>query len=157
MTSAITKNWRKSAKGLTESSIAANIFQQGNMSRWRNSVLATRKKESRQQGTKTAQKVILNEISSVREISLLKELKHPNIVDLITILVEKEKIYLVFEFMPMDLKQYLDSLKSKILWNSQLLQSYQGSGKFMREKLVRSYMFQLICVSHVISLVIQTI
>nr|CBZ41239.1 CDK1b protein [Oikopleura dioica] len=69
--------------------------------------------------------------TSVREISLLKELKHPNIVDLITILVEKEKIYLVFEFMPMDLKQYLDSLKS--------------SGKFMREKLVRSYMFQLIC------------
>ncbi len=97
-----------------ESSTAANIFQQDNTSQWRNFALETRKKEFHQQGRKTAKPAGFQWDSSVREISLLKELKHPNIVDLITILVEKEKIYLVFEFMPMDLKQYLDSLKSKI-------------------------------------------
>ena len=48
---------------------------------------------------------------SVREITLLKELKHPNIVELMAICLESEKIYLVFEYMNMDLKQYLDSTK----------------------------------------------
>ena len=54
---------------------------------------------------------IFFQIFSVREITLLKELKHPNIVELISICLENEKIYLVFEYMNMDLKQYLDSTK----------------------------------------------
>ena len=49
---------------------------------------------------------------SVREITLLNELKHPNIVELMAICPEKEKLYLIFEFMSMDLKQYLDITKS---------------------------------------------
>ena len=50
---------------------------------------------------------------SVREITLLNELKHPNIVELMAICPEKEKLYLIFEFMSMDLKQYLDITKSQ--------------------------------------------
>eukprot|EP00731_Ephydatia_muelleri_P024827 Em0016g1098a len=48
--------------------------------------------------------------TAVREISLLKELEHPNIVLLEGILHQDNKLYLVFEFMQMDLKKYLDTI-----------------------------------------------
>merc|ERR1711937_203801 len=51
--------------------------------------------------------------TSVREISLLKELKHPNIVELISVIMDQDKLYLCFEFMKMDLKEYLETLKKK--------------------------------------------
>jgi serine/threonine protein kinase len=48
--------------------------------------------------------------TAVREISLLKELKHhPNVVNLQTVLHEDSKLYLVFEFLTCDLKKYLDT------------------------------------------------
>ena len=53
--------------------------------------------------------------TAIREISLLKELqffKHPCIVSLLEILHEDSRLYLVFEFMQMDLKRYLDSIPS---------------------------------------------
>ena len=56
---------------------------------------------------------IINFYCSVREISLLKELKHPNIVELISVIMDQDKLYLCFEFMKMDLKEYLETLKSK--------------------------------------------
>ena len=56
-------------------------------------------------------------VFSVREISLLKELKHPNIVELISVIMDENKLYLCFEFMKMDLKEYLDTLKSKLFFN----------------------------------------
>ena len=55
----------------------------------------------------------MNFYFSVREISLLKELKHPNIVELISVIMDQDKLYLCFEFMKMDLKEYLETLKSK--------------------------------------------
>ena len=53
--------------------------------------------------------------TAIREISLLKELQffnHPCIVSLLDILHEDSRLYLVFEFMQMDLKRYLDSIPS---------------------------------------------
>jgi len=47
--------------------------------------------------------------TSLREISLLKELNHPNIVKLEEVVSHKNKLYLVFEFATCDLKKYLDS------------------------------------------------
>lgn len=46
----------------------------------------------------------------LREISLLKGMKHPNIVDLKDIVLESGKVYLVFEYLKRDLKNFLDSL-----------------------------------------------
>lgn len=45
-----------------------------------------------------------------REISLLKELKHPNIVTLDDVLLDNTHLYLVFEFLTMDLRRYMDTL-----------------------------------------------
>ena len=43
----------------------------------------------------------------VREINLLLELKHPNIVHLYDVIRRDNEIYLIFEFMNTDLYQYL--------------------------------------------------
>ncbi|ODO09419.1 cyclin-dependent kinase 1 [Cryptococcus amylolentus CBS 6273] len=52
--------------------------------------------------------------TSIREISLLKELsKDDNIVKLLDIVHSEAKLYLVFEFLDMDLKKYMDSLGEK--------------------------------------------
>ncbi|XP_014368219.1 cyclin-dependent kinase 1 [Papilio machaon] len=66
--------------------------------------------------------------TAIREISLLKELNHPNIVKLEDVLMEESRLYLIFEFLAMDLKKYMDSL---------------GSGKFMDPAVVKSYLFQI--------------
>ncbi|XP_018320756.1 cyclin-dependent kinase 1 [Agrilus planipennis] len=66
--------------------------------------------------------------TAIREISLLKELRHPNIVTLEDVLMEECRLYLIFEFLSMDLKNYLDSL---------------GKGKLMDPKLVKSYLHQI--------------
>ncbi|XP_036400659.1 cyclin-dependent kinase 2-like [Megalops cyprinoides] len=47
--------------------------------------------------------------TAIREISLLKELSHPNIVKLLDVLHTEKKLYLVFEYMNQDLKKYMDS------------------------------------------------
>ncbi len=46
--------------------------------------------------------------TSIREISLLKQLRHPNIVYLMDLIHGEKKLYLVFEFMEHDLKKFLD-------------------------------------------------
>ncbi|XP_023717040.1 cyclin-dependent kinase 2 isoform X3 [Cryptotermes secundus] len=52
--------------------------------------------------------------TAIREISLLKELDHPNIVRLLDVVHAATKLYLVFEFLTQDLKKYLDSLSEML-------------------------------------------
>jgi len=66
--------------------------------------------------------------TAIREISLLKELQHPNIVKLEDIIMQEKKLYLIFEFLSMDLKKYLDSIAAE---------------KHMDKMLVKSYLYQI--------------
>ncbi|XP_046473750.1 cyclin-dependent kinase 1 isoform X1 [Neodiprion pinetum] len=66
--------------------------------------------------------------TAIREISLLKELQHPNIVSLEDVLMEESRLYLIFEFLSMDLKKYMDTL---------------GNGRLMEPEVVKSYLYQI--------------
>ncbi|CAN8097853.1 unnamed protein product [Discula destructiva] len=49
--------------------------------------------------------------TAIREISLLKEMRDPNIVRLLNIVhADSHKLYLVFEFLDLDLKKYMEAL-----------------------------------------------
>jgi len=60
---------------------------------------------------------------------VLRELTHPNIVNLIDVIMDSTKIYLVFEFLYMDLKKYIDDQKNQ--------------GSRIDIDLTTSYVFQL--------------
>jgi len=47
--------------------------------------------------------------TAVREISILKQLQHPNIVRLYDVILSDQELNLVFEFVDQDLKKYLDT------------------------------------------------
>uniref|UniRef100_A0A8C8SIE2 Cyclin-dependent kinase 2 n=1 Tax=Pelusios castaneus TaxID=367368 RepID=A0A8C8SIE2_9SAUR len=75
--------------------------------------------------------------TAIREISLLKELNHSNIVKLLDVIHTENKLYLVFEFLNQDLKKFMDS------------SSISG----IPLPLIKSYLFQLLqglafCHSH---------
>ena len=69
-------------------------------------------------------------ILSLREISILRELSHPNVVNLIDVIMGVNQLYLVFEFLYMDLKKYIDDQKAQ--------------GQRIDIELSTSYMFQLV-------------
>ena len=46
--------------------------------------------------------------TSLREITILRELSHPNIVELKDVVCENNKLYLLFEYVDFDLRKYLD-------------------------------------------------
>jgi len=48
--------------------------------------------------------------TAIREISILKEMQHQNIVGLLDVVNMPNKLYLVFEFLDQDLKRYMDSV-----------------------------------------------
>merc|ERR1711976_485967 len=62
--------------------------------------------------------------TAIREISLLKELQHPNIVLLQDVIMQESRLYLIFEFLTMDLKKYLDTIPQKEFCDPNLVQSY---------------------------------
>ncbi len=63
--------------------------------------------------------------TAIREISLLKELQHPNIVSLQDIIMQENRLYLIFEFLTMDLKKYIDTaVPPKEFMDRQLVKSY---------------------------------
>ncbi|OCT92810.1 hypothetical protein XELAEV_18015874mg [Xenopus laevis] len=68
--------------------------------------------------------------TAIREISLLKELNHPNIVKLLDVIHTENKLYLVFEFLNQDLKKFMDGSNisgiSLALVKSYLFQLLQG-------------------------------
>lgn len=49
--------------------------------------------------------------TTLREIFALKELDHPNIIKLLDIIYEplNKKLFLIFEYMPYDLRKYIKS------------------------------------------------
>lgn len=65
--------------------------------------------------------------TALREISLLKELKHPNIVRLQDVLWQPKKLTLVFEYVDQDLKKYMD-----------------GFGTLLDPMTVKSFFYQLL-------------
>ncbi|KAG0280981.1 Cyclin-dependent kinase catalytic subunit [Linnemannia exigua] len=69
--------------------------------------------------------------TAIREISLLKELKHNHVVELLDIVHEESKLFLVFEFLDMDLKKYMDKVNQP-----------RGPGLPMQQ--VKEYLHQLI-------------
>jgi len=50
-------------------------------------------------------------ITALREMCILKNLRHENIVELIEIIQDVDKIYLIFEYVDQDLKMFLDEHK----------------------------------------------
>nr|CAH7732227.1 unnamed protein product [Callosobruchus chinensis] len=52
--------------------------------------------------------------TAIREISLLKGLRHSSIVELLDVMQTTDKLYLVFEYLDLDLKRYLDNTKSPL-------------------------------------------
>lgn len=67
--------------------------------------------------------------TAIREISLMKELRHLNIVRLHDVIHTESKLMLVFEFMEQDLKKYMD---------------IHGDRGALDPATVRSFMFQLL-------------
>ncbi|BFZ06355.1 hypothetical protein BsWGS_09395 [Bradybaena similaris] len=62
--------------------------------------------------------------TAIREISLLKELDHANVVRLLDVIHCEMKLYLVFEYLTKDLKKYMDSFPSSEVINPALIKSY---------------------------------
>lgn len=52
--------------------------------------------------------------TAIREIALLKELAHPNVVRLLDVFVKPNKLVLVFEFLENDLKKHMKSANNKL-------------------------------------------
>ncbi|GMM45059.1 cyclin-dependent serine/threonine-protein kinase [Pichia kluyveri] len=69
--------------------------------------------------------------TAIREISLMKELKHENIVTLYDVIHTENKLTLVFEFMDSDLKRYMD------------MNGYNSNGA-LDPRTVKSFMYQLL-------------
>ena len=46
--------------------------------------------------------------TAIREISLLKELQHNNVVRLEDVVHSEKRLYLVFEYLDLDLKKHMD-------------------------------------------------
>merc|ERR1719183_2969730 len=52
--------------------------------------------------------------TAIREIALLKELSHPNVVKLLDVFCKPNKLVLVFEFLENDLKKYMKALNGRL-------------------------------------------
>ncbi|WOL10583.1 cell division control protein [Canna indica] len=61
--------------------------------------------------------------TAIREISLLKEMQHSNIVRLQDVVHSERRIYLVFEYLDLDLKKHMDSCP-ELAKDSRLVKTY---------------------------------
>ena len=48
--------------------------------------------------------------TAIREISLLREVRHPNVVSLLDVVCQEKKVQLVFEYVDQDLRSFLDAV-----------------------------------------------
>jgi serine/threonine protein kinase len=62
--------------------------------------------------------------TAIREISLMKELKHENIVSLHDVIHTENKLMLVFEYMDKDLKKYMDTNGDRGALNPVIIKSF---------------------------------
>ncbi|VDM51332.1 unnamed protein product [Toxocara canis] len=58
--------------------------------------------------------------TALREMSLLRELRHPNIVSLEAVIMQENRLYLIFEFLSMDLRKFLDSIPDGVMMDAKL-------------------------------------
>ncbi|KAF5273468.1 hypothetical protein FQA39_LY07485 [Lamprigera yunnana] len=60
--------------------------------------------------------------TALREISLLKGLRHSNIIELLDVIYKPPNLYLVFDYLDIDLKKYIDNTET--VMSDELLKSY---------------------------------
>lgn len=87
--------------------------------------------------------------TAIREISLLKEMNDPSIVRLLNIVhADGHKLYLVFEFLDLDLKKYMEALPVSQGGRGKPLPENSRGGRIdtlgMGPEVVRSFMRQLV-------------
>ncbi|KAG6391228.1 hypothetical protein SASPL_148981 [Salvia splendens] len=67
--------------------------------------------------------------TAIREISLLKEMQHGNIVRLYDVVHSEKRLYLVFEYLDLDLKKHMDSCP-----------------EFSQDpRLIKAFLYQILC------------
>ena len=89
--------------------------------------------------------------TAIREISLLKELQHPNIVRLYDVVHTERKLTLVFEFLDHDLKKYLDQVEGGLelpVLKSFLYQLIRGIAYCHHNRVLHRYVPTLQCVGY---------
>ena len=69
--------------------------------------------------------------TAIREISLLKDLKHANIVALHDIIHTHNSLTLIFEFVERDLKQYMDACNGMMHMNNVKVRDEEEGGQGM--------------------------
>ena len=111
----ITENWRRFVPSfIVHLTIYSVLFKQGTYG----TVFKAKNRET--QEIVALKKVRLDDeddgvpSSALREICLLKELKHQNIIRLLDVLHGESKLVLVFEYCDQDLKKYFDSCNGEI-------------------------------------------
>jgi serine/threonine protein kinase len=67
--------------------------------------------------------------TALREICILRDLSHPNIVDLKDVVCSNNKLFLLFEYLELDLKKYVESLPKN---------------EKLKPELVKSFMYQIL-------------
>ncbi|KAI4148505.1 MAG: hypothetical protein LQ340_005062 [Diploschistes diacapsis] len=84
--------------------------------------------------------------TAIREISLLKEMQDPNIVRLLNIVhADGHKLYLVFEFLDLDLKKYMEALPISDGGRGKPLPEGSELGRLgLGENMVKKFMSQLV-------------
>ncbi|KAK9477414.1 kinase-like domain-containing protein [Lipomyces japonicus] len=65
--------------------------------------------------------------TAIREISLLKEMRNENIVSLLNIVhADNHKLYLVFEFLDLDLKKYMESIPAGVGLGADMIKKFMS-------------------------------